>query len=253
MFFVYFTTDNLPHAAHTMNTAPPPTEGVVRIVCATRHDRTGFFTLTLLGKSLQALRRMRRVELSLFVNNKQGLPKVYNSAIEQASKSPALLVFVHDDVMFCDFFWADRLRAGLGRFDLIGLAGNCRRVPRQPSWAFINEQRKWDDRANLSGVIGHGLAYPPANLSIYGPPGVAVKLLDGLLLASHSQTLIDSGLRFDERFAFHFYDMDFCRAAETHNLTMGTWPLSVVHASGGNFKSAAWQEGYATYLDKWSS
>lgn len=239
-----------------MNAVSPIEKSVVRIVCASRHNQQEFLSQTQLGKSLQMLRTLEQVELCLFVNNRLGLSQVYNRAIEMARQKPALLVFIHDDVLISDIFWVERLLAGLQTFDIIGLAGNRCREPGQPSWGFksyINNQFTWDQKTNLSGVIGHGTSFPPTNLSVYGPPGQAVKLLDGVLLASHSHTLIDSGLRFDERFTFHFYDMDFCRSAEKLNLTLGTWPLSVVHASGGNFKSAAWKEGYASYLDKWTN
>ena len=239
-----------------MNAASPLKKSVVRLVCASRHSQHEFLRNTLLGKSLQTLRILGQVELCLFVNNRLGLPQVYNRAIEMAHQKPALLVFVHDDVLISDIFWVDRLLAGLQVFDVIGLAGNRRRLAGQPAWGFkscANDQFIWDKKTNLSGIVGHGTSYPPANLSVYGPPGQAVKLLDGVLLASHSCTLIDSGLRFDERFSFHFYDMDFCRSAETLNLTLGTWHLSAVHASGGNFKSAAWKEGYASYLNKWTT
>jgi hypothetical protein len=58
-------------------------------------------------------------------------------------------------------------------------------------------------------------------------------------------------LRFDTRFAFHFYDMDFCRQAESKGLRMGTWPISVVHESKGAFGNAAWQQAYGRYLEKY--
>jgi GT2 family glycosyltransferase len=77
-----------------------------------------------------------------------------------------------------------------------------------------------------------------------------VLLLDGLLLAVRSETLTRSGLRFDPQFRFHFYDMDFCRQAEKLGLSCGTWDLSVMHESGGNFASAEWQSAYDAYLLK---
>jgi hypothetical protein len=43
---------------------------------------------------------------------------------------------------------------------------------------------------------------------------VAECVLDGLLLAARSETLLSNQLTFDERFDFHFYNMDFCRQAE---------------------------------------
>jgi len=45
-------------------------------------------------------------------------------------------------------------------------------------------------------------------------------------------------LGFDERFGFHFYDLDLCRQAEQRGIRTGTWPISVVHESGGNFGRA---------------
>jgi hypothetical protein len=34
---------------------------------------------------------------------------------------------------------------------------------------------------------------------------------------------------------------------------MGTWPISVVHESGGSFGSPGWKAAYLKYLDKWQS
>jgi len=90
-------------------------------------------------------------------------------------------------------------------------------------------------------------------LSIFGPPFQQVKLLDGLLLAAFSDTLIQKSLRFDERFDFHFYDLDFCRQAEQLGVTMGTIPLSLIHESGGNFDSHSWRMAYKEYIKKWGS
>jgi hypothetical protein len=105
----------------------------------------------------------------------------------------------------------------------------------------------------MSGIVAHGSGFPPANVSCYGAPRQQVKLLDGLFLAVQSQTLLANRLEFDERFDFHFYDMDFCRQAEARNLRLGTWTISVVHESGGNLGSPEWRSGYARYLEKWQS
>jgi GT2 family glycosyltransferase len=71
------------------------------------------------------------------------------------------------------------------------------------------------------------------------------------MLACRSKTLLDNGLHFDERFNFHLYDLDFCRQAEQKGLRMGTWPISVIHESGGSFGSPSWKDGYQEYLGKW--
>jgi GT2 family glycosyltransferase len=150
-----------------------------------------------------------------------------------------------------DFFWIHSIFNGLHNFGIVGIAGNKRRIPFQPSWAFIDKGFKWDDPENLSGIVGHGNTFPPENLSVFGPPFQEVKLLDGVLLAAFSETLIKKQIRFDEKFKFHFYDVDFCRQAEVHGITMGTIPLSLIHESGGNFDSDNWRNSYADYLKKW--
>jgi hypothetical protein len=76
-------------------------------------------------------------------------------------------------------------------------------------------------------------------------------LLDGLFLAVRTQAIKEAGLRFDERFRFHCYDLDFCRSALQRRLRIGTWPIAVTHDSGGAFGSAAFKEGARAYLDKW--
>jgi GT2 family glycosyltransferase len=58
-------------------------------------------------------------------------------------------------------------------------------------------------------------------------------------------------VKFDERFDFHFYDMDFCRGAEKAGLRIGTWPIAVTHASGALFGTPAWRSALQVYLDKW--
>jgi hypothetical protein len=224
----------------------------IRVVCATRLPRNKFLTHTPLGKSIKWFIDTSNAEVKLFADNLTGLSEVYNIAIDESVNNSVIFVFVHDDILFCDFFWAQHIRDGLNKFDIIGLAGNLRRVPKQPSWAFINDNLTWDLSANLSGTVAHGSKFPEYEIKSYGPTGKECKILDGLLLAVKSETLINNKLRFDEIFKFHFYDIDFCRQAELKNLKMGTIPLSVVHQSGGNFSSAEWRNSYQTYLNKWN-
>jgi len=222
----------------------------IRIVCATRMGREAFFSDAALGKWL-TLHRPADVELRLFPRNAAGLPSVYNTAITESANKDLILLFVHDDVHLCDFHWADRLREGLSTFDIVGLAGNRRRVPKQAGWVFLDERLTRDDRQNLSGMVGHGSAPSLGTIDEFGPSGQEVKLLDGLFLAAKSETLRAKALRFDERFDFHFYDLDLCRQAEQVGLRMGTWPISVVHQSTGSFRTDSWYRGYEKYLEKW--
>jgi GT2 family glycosyltransferase len=223
----------------------------VRVVCATRASQQDFLQKSALGRSLVAHRQANPVDVLLFPENSQGLPTLYNQAIDQAKDKPAILVFVHDDVHLCDFVWSERIAEAVRVFDVVGLAGNTRRVPHQPAWAFVDDKFTWDQQRNLSGIVGHGTRFP-CEITHFGAPRQACKLLDGLLLAADSEVLIESGVRFDEQFKFHFYDMDFCRQTELAGLTMGTWPLSVVHESGGAFGSPGWTEALGRYRNKYA-
>ena len=224
-----------------------------RFVCATRESPEGFRAKTALGRSVVPYLGAASVELKLFADNRHGLPGLYNQAIRDAETSPAILIFLHDDVHLCDLFWAWHIAAGLQHFDVVGVAGNRRRVPRQPSWCFLDEKFTLDSPEYLSGIVAHGKGFPPANIDCYGPPGRQVKLLDGVLLAVRSETLLSKRIAFDERFDFHFYDLDFCRQAEAAQLRLGTWPLSVIHESVGTLGTPEWRAAYAVYLQKWQS
>ncbi len=237
-------------AASPPGTARTAAATAIRVVCATREDREGFFGSTALGRSL-TLHRPHAVEVRLFPRNAEGLSAVYNTAIAESVRAPAILLFVHDDIHLCDFHWTEALRSGLTRFDIVGLAGNRRRVPMQPAWACVDEKFTRDKWFNLSGTVAHGKGFPAEAVDVFGPSSQRVALLDGLFLAARSETLCAKSLRFDERFGFHFYDLDFCRQAQQAGLTLGTWPISVIHESAGGYASEGWRRGYETYLEKW--
>lgn len=222
----------------------------IKTVVATRKSIEIFWANCATGKSL-SLFLGPHLEVVVYPHNTQGLPEIYNREIEKSKGEPCILVFAHDDLYFLDFFWMQQIFNGLTHFGIVGVAGNKRRIPFQPSWAFIDEKFTWDEPQHLSGVVGHGDSFPPSNISNFGPPFQEVKLLDGLILATFSDTLIKNHMRFDEKFKFHFYDIDFCRQAEIRGISMGTIPLSLIHESGGSFGSEGWKEAYQNYLQKW--
>ena len=220
------------------------------LVVATRASVADFWTETATGRSL-SFNRPEGLSVHLFAGNKLGLPTVYNQAIRARVGKPSTLVFAHDDLHFLDHFWTNRITEALTYFDIVGIAGNKRRLPKQPSWAFVDEKFTWDDRENLSGVVGHGTSFPPKNLSRFGPSRQRTKLLDGLLLAADSEKLLSNDIWFDEAFDFDFYDLDICRQAELKSLSCGTWDISLIHESGGRFGSPSWHLAYQNYLNKW--
>jgi hypothetical protein len=103
----------------------------IKLVVATRESREDFFVNTATGRSL-AFNAPSFIDLHLYPNNTRGLSSIYNEVIMESKNDPATLVFAHDDLHLLDFFWFFRVIDGLENFCIVGLAGNRRRVPRQP-------------------------------------------------------------------------------------------------------------------------
>ncbi len=224
----------------------------VRFVCASRKDKATFWTDTALGRSLKLYESIYRFDLVLFEHNSTGLPALYNKAIDSPSMDSDILVFIHDDVVLCDFFWPEQLLEALKTFHIAGIVGNKRRIPNQPSWVYLDDSCSVVDYGNFSGFTGSGNGFPCNQIFAWGNSKQQVKLLDGQMFFCHTATLRASGLRFDEQFDFHFYDLDFCRQAELLKLKVGTWPISVVHESHGTFLSKEWKAGLHRYREKWT-
>lgn len=226
---------------------------MIDLISATRLTEEAFWRESALGLSIKRLAYDEALRPRIAYENRRGLPEVFNAGLDVADAAD-VLVFVHDDVWLDDIFFSEHLRAGLSHFDVVGVAGSRRRRHYQPCWHKVveNEQVVWEDKAYLSGAIAHGQA-PCGPISYFGPVGVACELLDGVMLAARRQALLESEARFDERFDFHFYDMDFCRTARDKGLTLGTWPVSIGHRSEGSFFSDAWKAQMLKYFAKWRS
>lgn len=223
---------------------------MIEIVTATRLSADEFWNSSALGISMRRLSFDNRFSVQVAPSNRAGLAEVYNTRISPANRSQ-IVVFVHDDVWIDDYFLADRLLAGLEAFDVIGVAGNRRRSPRQRAWHYVSAPGQQQDRDGLSGAIAHGKT-PFGRISSYGPAPAECELLDGVFLAARLRTLLDRSVRFDPLFDFHFYDLDFCRSARRAGLRLGTWPICLTHQSiGGAFESAPWLNAHAKYLQKW--
>lgn len=225
---------------------------MIEVISATRLSEGDFWSRSALGLSLKRLAWDKRLIPAIVFANQRGLPDVFNERIRERSGSEYLL-FVHDDVWLDDCFMADRVLDGLRVFDVIGIAGNRRRLPRQPAWLFAGRNAQgrfvWD-KAHLSGAVGHGKG-PFGALSVFGPAPAACESLDGVFMAARRSTLLDAGVVFDPLFRFHFYDMDFCRTARSAGLRLGTWTIAMTHQSGGAFGSPGWDVAFQHYQNKW--
>ena len=61
-------------------------------------------------------------------------------------------------------------------------------------------------------------------------------------MAVDIKKLLETGLRFDERFTFHHVDIDFCLEANKKKVKIGVYPIRVVHWGLGNsMNTPEWQ------------
>ena len=221
---------------------------MLRIAAATKLDSTAFRRNAPLAHAVARLQFRPAVTMQVAFLNARPLANAFNGILAKAPEDDVLL-FTHDDVFFDDWFLDERLAEALARFDVVGVAGNRRRTPRQCGWAF-GERVGPRDSEYLSGSIGHVEGLRDV-VGTFGPSPAEVKLLDGVFLAARAGTLRGAGVEFDPRFPFHFYDLDFCRSCEKAGLRMGTWPIALTHWSGGSFGSPEWQRAHEAYLTKW--
>ena len=217
------------------------------LVSASRADGEGFGH-TMLGRSL-ALPVHRQWQPRLALANSRPLAEAYNGALEEADPE-ALLLFCHDDVWLGELPLVPLLNESLETFDLVGVAGNGRRLPGQVCWWLRPGDGAWD-HPHLVGSIHHGDECRN-RATQFGPSPAPAALLDGVALAARAGVLQAAGVRFDPELDFHFYDLDVCRQALAAGLRLGVWPLPLVHASGGTAGSPAWQRCCERYQRKWN-
>lgn len=221
-------------------------------VSATRLTEKDFWSKSLLGRSLRPRLNQKTVKARIAYENKRGLPEVYNDAIREEISD--ILVFLHDDLWLEDAQLTQKIRTALKVNDVVGVAGNVRRVPGQPAWLFLQGTAGTLelDRSNLSGSVKHGKpgVYTTVN---YGPQPATCSLMDGVFLAAKRKTLISSSAYFDTRFKFDFYDMDFCRTARSVGLSLTTWPIDLIHQSSGAFAGDSWNHMKSEYFKKWKT
>jgi GT2 family glycosyltransferase len=191
----------------------------VEIISATRKSEADFRANSALGISLRRLSYDKRLVARIALGNTRGLPDVYNEHLSAAG-SDSIVVFMHDDVWIDDYFFSQRIVEGLNTYDVIGVAGNRRRISGQPAWAFVDGKFTWDQRVNLTGAVAHG-RHPFGPISHFGDAPAACELIDGVFLAAKKSVLTERKVSFDPRFNFHFYDMDFCRTARQNGLKPG--------------------------------
>lgn len=183
--------------------------------------------------------------ISIFAENTKGLPELYNSVLlDDASMNRVddIIVFLHDDVEVHDIFFYDKLIIAHQKYDIVGLAGaTTQRYDMDvPSVWHLSMAKPSDGR----GIVNHYIPYDGGyvNSVFFGPTPATVAVIDGLMISVKRSVLEDKKVSFDETFSFHHYDISFCARATACSISIGVWPIFVIHHGLGEFNTDDWKK-----------
>ena len=190
------------------------------------------------------------VELDIHYENTSGLPKVYNKAIDNSTDFD-FVVFVHDDVWINDHQFFSKVINS--KYDIVGAVGGC--YWGVPSGYPIDEKPLiWTTATcgrGASGFMNHDLKNGYFLPSSYGVAPKETTTLDGSIII-FTRKAIQAGLRWDEQFNFHFYDMDICFSAHRLGLNVGTANILLTHESvGGSVVQPEFMASQRKFIEKW--
>jgi Glycosyltransferase like family len=211
------------------------------IVSCTR----GFKEETDLYRSLQRLGIDR---FQFFENNTKGLSNCYNFILESKVGSDEIVVFAHDDVSIRDGFFQEKIDDAFDKhgYAIAGVAGTAgyRIGPR-----LVDTPWFYQPQHLLSGWVEHHGKNGVPVLNNIGPTLRRCIVLDGLFLAVDMRKA--GHVRFDELFAFHFYDHDFCLSAHEAGLVLGTCNIYLAHKLNGSESSDDFRQAQNDFRAKW--
>jgi GT2 family glycosyltransferase len=216
------------------------------VICSTKTKEE--YDTSLAGISTNALLESNdNIKLSFHENNTRGLSEVYNEELKNTKSD--YLVFVHDDVYIHDLLFKRKLIQAHEQFDIVGLAGVraiTDRSPSVPIWLYFGS------RDTISGFVAHKTPEGRIIQSSYGVSPASCIMMDGLFLSVKVKTIKELNITFDEDFDFHFYDSSFCLRAWKKGAKLGTYPIFVIHESGGK-ASGNWNKLKPIFINKYLS
>jgi GT2 family glycosyltransferase len=199
------------------------------IVYSTRHKEQKFI------HHLQQSCGRKNVEILTYINKDQkSLSTLYNQGLSQARHD--IIVFTHDDVIFENKGWGQRIIEHFGRseFGILGIAGTTN-LPESGVW--------WQDTSKMIGTIKHqdqGKKWVSKYSGDFKDKIIPAVCVDGVFIAVDRKKLQQ---KFNEAFqGFHFYDTDFCLNNHLAGVNIGIiFNVRMIHKSYG-----ATNEAYET-------
>lgn len=190
------------------------------------------------------LKNNQRTDSYIVGNNSDGLSNVYNRVINPDGAKTSELepddiyVFMHDDVEIHDLFFYEKLKKAHETYDIVGVAGATKQVytkDRPSLWHLNCDNFIWGTGGKPGD--GRGSIITPHNgqimPTVFGPSPSDVAFIDGCFISVNIKKVKEMGLKFDEDFNFHHYDLQFCLDAQKLGLKIGVWPIYLHHNSPG--------------------
>lgn len=199
---------------------------------------------TIIGNTLA---NVESLEYSLMhTANKTGLSTLYNQYINKDYED-CYVVFVHDDVLIEDLYFVEKINEAHEQFDIVGVAG-CKNpvIKHPPLWHLMCKP------GEHRGFCAHVFPDGKNTMAAFGPSKESVDFLDGVLLSINVKKVLEAGVRFDEDFDFHFYDLAFCKRAKDAGLSLGVWPIFIRHYGLGHTDSS-WESLAPKFIEKYGN
>ena len=179
------------------------------------------------------------VTVQPILENKTGLSELYQNVLNE-SENYDYVLFMHDDLEIHDHFLFKKLLKAHEQYDIVGLAGATTQdytkdVPMV--WHLCREKPE-HSRGIVSHYIPKGfnsVSETHINSAYFGPTPGPVVVIDGLFMSFKMSSLKGKGVVFNRNFTFHHYDMGLSCNAYIKGLTMGVWPIFVIHHGLGEY------------------
>lgn len=199
----------------------------------------------------ESIQYHKDIDFHITYNNKTvGLCEHYNSIID-TNQNYDILIFCHHDVSLKYTNLRLTVEEGLQQYDVIGVAG-CKnpRVCEKNLWHWMSGKN--DQRGFAAHPIGPGSK--ELYVTVFGPSPDRVAVLDGVFLAINADKIKKSKARFDEKFLWHHYDIDFSLTCNLNKIKLGVWPVLINHQSPGllNVNDIEWNRSNKEFISKWT-
>lgn len=218
----------------------------IQLVTVTRKSGTDLLLNKPLGMFLEKTGWEKNI--NIIENNKEGLSKCYNKFLTEEYRDK-YVIFVHDDVLIDDLFFEEKVLMAFEKYSIIGLAGSktCDLSSQTPAWHLMSK------REDFLGEVAHS---KDGNIwtTSFGPTDSRTLILDGLFLGIDVNKALETGLKFDEDFEFHHYDITMCLRANELKIKTGVFPLRVIHFGlGDSMNSDEWKKSSEVFKNKYGN